>query len=84
MLFSSVCTLSVHVFSIPAHDSNRLIADKQIPAACVKFAQVSREVLTEKDIVQNFMAHLINLCDFGLISPAVIRASMNIIHQPPS
>jgi len=61
------------------HCLHRLIADKQIPTACVKFAQQKRAEILRKGISRNFMTHLIALCDFGLISPAVIRSSMNIV-----
>ena len=64
------------VYTPPTH---RLIADKQIPNACVKFATEKQGELLEKGIGRNFMTHLIALCDFGLISPAVIRTCMGLV-----
>ena len=59
----------------------RLIAAKQLPAACLKFAKERREELIEKDIVQNFMTHLITLCDIGLINPTVLKDSMAVVYS---
>ena len=59
--------------------THRLIADKQIPNACIKFATEKQGELMEKGIGRNFMTHLIALCDFGLISPAIIRTCMGIM-----
>ena len=58
---------------------NSLIADKQVPIHCLKFAQEQRQTIKDKGIVHNFMAHLISLCDYGLIPPRVIGTSMAII-----
>ena len=44
------------VYTPPTH---RLIADKQIPNACVKFATEKQGELLEKGIGRNFMTHLI-------------------------
>ena len=58
----------------------RLIATKQLPAACLMFACEKKEELIEKGIVQNFMTHLIALCDTGLINPAVLKDSMTAVY----
>ena len=62
------------------HSSCRLIAAKQIPAACLSFAHEKKEELIEKGIVQNFMTHLIALCDIGLINPTVLKDSMTAVY----
>ena len=59
----------------------RVIAEKQIPRACLKFAAESAEKIAAKGLVHNFLAHLVSLCDFGLISPGVIAASMAELHN---
>ena len=58
----------------------RLIAAKQIPDACLSFAREKKEELIEKGIVQNFMTHLITLCDIGLINPTVLKNSMTVVY----
>ena len=60
---------------------SRLIASKQVPAACLTFARQRKQELIEKGIVQNFMTHLITLCDVGLINPMVLKDSMAIVYS---
>lgn len=57
----------------------RLVADKEISAACIKFATRMKAELIEKHMVSNFMAHLASLFDYGLVNAAAIHQSMGII-----
>ena len=56
-----------------------MIADKQIPVACLKFGQQKRELLQEKGLVPNFMSHMVNLFEFGLLTPAVLKKGMKVV-----
>ena len=56
-----------------------MIADKQIPVACLRFAQQKRQLLHERGLVPNFMSHMVNLFDFGLLPPAVLKKGMQVI-----
>lgn len=57
----------------------RVIADKQIPVACLMFGQQKRELLHEKGLVPNFMSHMVNLFEFGLLTPAVLKKGMQVV-----
>lgn len=57
----------------------RIIADKQIPLACIKFAEQRGQLLREKGLVPNFLSHMINLFDFGLVSPSTLREGMEAV-----
>ncbi len=58
----------------------RLIADCQLPKACVSFVAQYGPKLLQRNLVKNFMVHLVNLYDFGLIRPdAIYRASMQLL-----
>ena len=56
-----------------------MTAYKQIPAACLKFTQEKGPEIIEKNIVYSFLAHLMSLCDFGLITPSVIKSCMDLV-----
>ncbi len=56
-----------------------MIADKQIPVACLQFGQQKRELLQEKGLVPNYMSHMVNLFDFGLLPPAVLKRGMRMV-----
>ena len=78
VILSHVALASCHcVF----YSDYRLIAAKQIPTACLIFAREKKEQLIEKGIVQNFMTHLITLCDIGLINPTVLKDSMKTVYS---
>ena len=57
----------------------RLVADKEVSAACIKFATRMKAVLIEKHIVYNFMAHLASLFDYGLVTAAAVHQSLSIV-----
>lgn len=59
----------------------RIIAEKQVSLACLKFAQDLGVHLLERGLVSNFMAHLVNLFEFGFISPSILKESMNIVFE---
>ena len=58
----------------------RMIADKHIPTACVKFAEEKGSEILQKNHVNSFLAHLVSLCQFGLISLPVMKTSMDILN----
>ena len=62
----------------------RLIADKEISAACIKFATRMKEELIEKHIVYNFMAHLASLFDYGLVTATAVHQSLSIVFSTHS
>ena len=57
----------------------RIIADKQVPLACLEFASKKAEVLREKGLVPNLMSHLVNLYDFGLVAPSILKEAMLLV-----
>lgn len=57
-----------------------MTAYKQIPGACLQFTQERGSEIIQKKIVYSFLAHLIGLSDFGLISPSVIKSCMDTLH----
>lgn len=57
----------------------RMTAYKQIPAACLQFTQEKGEEIVQKKIVFSFLAHLIGLCDFGLVTPSDIKSCMDTL-----
>ena len=59
----------------------RLIAEKQVPQACIKFSKENGKLFHEKGIVPNFMTHLISLFDIGLITPTTIKESMCVVYE---
>ena len=56
-----------------------MIADKQIPVACLQFAQQKRELLHKRGLVPNYMSHMVNLFDFGMLPPAVLKKGMRVV-----
>lgn len=47
----------------------RYVGDIQIPLACEMFIQKKGSELLQKNLYKNFMMHLCNLFDYGVISP---------------
>lgn len=59
----------------------RIIAEKQVPQACLKFVTENGKEIIERALVPNFLSHLVSLFDYGLISPAIVKESMRVIHE---
>ena len=57
----------------------RVIADKQVPVSCIKFAREKGALLREKGLVPNYMSHLVNLFDLGLVGPSILKEGMNAV-----
>lgn len=57
----------------------RIISDKQIPIACIQFAEQKGSLLKEQGLVPNYMSHLVNLFDFGLVVPSILKEGMNAL-----
>ncbi|KAL4239950.1 Polycomb protein suz12 [Mactra antiquata] len=52
------------------------ISDCQLPLACQTFVEEhGREIISEQ-IERNFLIHLVNMFDFGLITPDIIQRTM--------
>ena len=60
---------------------NRILADKQIPQTCIKFAKERLDELKEKNIVYNLMSHVTYMCDIGLIPSTAIREIFKIVTE---
>jgi hypothetical protein len=56
-----------------------MTAYRQIPAACIQFTKEKGSEIVQKNIVYSFLAHLTSLCDFGLITPSVIKTCMDAL-----
>ncbi len=52
------------------------IADCQIPKACLSFVEKHGEKIVKRTLCRNFVMHLTNLYDFGLIKPDVVRRTV--------
>lgn len=59
-----------------------MIADKQIPQACLDFALKNGQLLRDSGLVPNLMSHLVNLFDFGLIAPSILKLTMEMVLTP--
>lgn len=59
----------------------RIIAEKQMPLACIKFAKEKGKQMVQDGLVPNFMAHLVNLFDLGLITPTNLKESMGLVRS---
>lgn len=44
-----------------------------VPQACITFVDEHGEEIIEKNLRRNFLLHLVNLFDFGLIRPDVLQ-----------
>lgn len=47
----------------------RYVGDIQIPLACDMFIELKGQELLDKNLYKNFMMHMCNLFDYGVISP---------------
>jgi polycomb protein SUZ12 len=56
------------------------VGDCQIPLACEKFVEYQGRELIRKNLYRNFVLHLTNLFDFGLLSPHGMYLVMNALH----
>lgn len=52
-----------------------------MPQACLKFVTENGKEIIERALVPNFLSHLVSLFDYGLISPAIVKESMRVIHE---
>ena len=56
-----------------------------VPRACNTFVQEHGRIVVEKNLCRNFLLHLVNLCDFGLIKPEIVQKTFatleHIRHQ---
>lgn len=59
----------------------RIIADKQVPMACIKFARQRGALLREKGLVPNYMSHLVNLFDLGLVAPSILKEAVSGLEE---
>ena len=59
----------------------RFIAEKQVPLVCFKFAQEVGPTLVKKGLVPNFMAHLVNLIEYGQISLTTLKNCMKTVRD---
>ena len=58
---------------------NRIVGDCQIASSCITFAELHRAIIREKSLTNNFLAHLVQLCDQGLITTDHVQESISII-----
>ncbi|XP_013401571.1 polycomb protein suz12 [Lingula anatina] len=60
---------------------NNYIADCQFTTACQTFVAEHGVTIVEKNLCRNFLLHMINLYDFGLIKPEIITQTMMSINR---
>jgi polycomb protein SUZ12 len=56
------------------------VGDCQIPLACEKFVEYQGKELIRKNLYRNFILHLTNLFDFGLLSPQALYKTVQLLH----
>uniref|UniRef100_A0A1B6DHJ5 Uncharacterized protein n=1 Tax=Clastoptera arizonana TaxID=38151 RepID=A0A1B6DHJ5_9HEMI len=57
------------------------VGDCQIPLACNMFLQARGKDLLLKNLYRNFVLHMCNLFDFGLISPATVYTTIQNLQK---
>ncbi|KAL1129190.1 hypothetical protein AAG570_013720 [Ranatra chinensis] len=59
----------------------RFVGDCQIALACTMFLQQRAEQLLSKNLYRNFVLHMCNLFDFGLISPVTVYTTVQKLQE---
>ena len=59
----------------------RIMADKQMPQACLTFAKEKKQELKEKSILYNLVTHIIYMCDIGLVPPCTLTEVIRVIQN---
>lgn len=54
----------------------RFVGDCQIALACNLFVEQQGEVLMQRNLYRNFVLHMCNLLDFGLVSTSVVYTTV--------
>ena len=57
------------------------IGDCQMPQACHSFVEEYGILIVQQNLVRNFILHLVNLYDFGLIKPEVLYRNMMLLYK---
>lgn len=57
----------------------RVVGDCNVSSSCVAFAKLHRAIIREKSLTNNFLAHLVQLSDQGLITTDHVQESISII-----
>lgn len=60
---------------------NKIMADKQMPQACLTFAKEKKQELKEKSILYNLVTHIIYMCDIGLVPPCTLTEVIRVIQN---
>ena len=57
------------------------IGDCRLPAACEAFVRERGVEIVQRKLGRNFLLHLVNLSDFGLIRPEIVyRTAVQFLH----
>ena len=59
----------------------KVVGDCHMAEACIAFANTHAKIIREKSLTNNFLAHLVQLCDQGLITLDQIQDSLSIINE---
>ena len=59
----------------------KIVGDCHISQACLSFATLHGKTIREKSLSKNFLAHLVQLCDQGLITVGNVQDSISIITE---
>lgn len=57
------------------------VGDCQIPLACTMFLQAMGPELLKKNLYRNFVLHMSNLFDFGLVSPVTVYTTIQRLQE---
>ncbi|XP_065211884.1 polycomb protein Suz12 [Planococcus citri] len=57
------------------------VGDCQIPLACTMFLETRGQELLKKNLYRNFVLHLCNMFDFGLISPVTVYTTVQRLQE---
>ena len=59
----------------------RFVGDCQIALACSKFVDNYGQEIINRNLYRNFILHLNNLFDFGVLSATAMRTTIRKLHQ---
>lgn len=57
------------------------MGDCQIPLACEMFLKARGQELLKKNLYRNFVLHMCNLFDFGLVSPVTVYKTIQQLQE---
>ncbi len=60
---------------------NNYVADSQVYSACQKFIREETRKMVELNLTNNFLLHLANLHDYGMLTPKELLNLIDFLNQ---